>query len=177
MTVFDVEQLSTHGGSLRLYAQRSDTGKRPVDGRVASVIADEQAAQMTTAAFYAGFQAKADRVKDDFLSFLISAKQAGKVVAAYGAAAKGNTLLNYAGVRSDLIRFVVDQNPAKQNKYLPGSRIPIVSEARLKALKPDYIVVLPWNLIAEVTAHLSYARDWNCEYVIAVPTLVVAPLT
>jgi 2-polyprenyl-3-methyl-5-hydroxy-6-metoxy-1,4-benzoquinol methylase len=174
LSVFDVEELPTHGGSLRVYAQKRDTGSRPVDARVSQLIADERAAEMTTTSFYSGFQAKADGVKNEFLSFLVAAKRTGKVVAAYGAAAKGNTLLNYAGVRPDLIRFVADRNPAKQNKYMPGSRIPIVPEGCLKAVQPDYIVILPWNLANEIVPQLSYARDWRCQYVLAVPSLVVS---
>src|SRR4029077_18799308 len=126
---------------------------------------------LATVAGYEGFQARIDKVKDDFMAFLIEARRAGRKVAAYGAAAKGNTLMNYAGVRPDLIAFVVDRNPAKQGKYMPGSRIPIVAEGRLADEKPDYIVVLPWNLAAEVTAQLAYAEQWGCRFVVAVPSL------
>jgi hypothetical protein len=129
---------------------------------------------VTNAAYYAGFQAKTDKVKDDFLRFLLDAKRRGKTVAAYGAAAKGNTLMNYAGVRPDLILFVADRNPAKQNKYMPGSRIPIADERRLKDARPDYVVILPWNLRSEITQQLSYIREWNGEFVVAVPSLTVA---
>jgi SAM-dependent methyltransferase len=171
--VFDVQELPTHGGSLRVFAQRLDTGKRDVTAAVPEVLQREAAAGMTSAAYYAGFQARADRVKNDFLSFLIQAKRDGRKVGAYGAAAKGNTLLNYAGVRSDLLPWVVDRNPAKQGKYLPGSRIAIVSEAHLRAERPDLIVILPWNLSAEVTAQLAYARDWGAKFVQAVPELTI----
>ena len=122
-----------------------------------------------TAAGYEGFQARADKVKDDFLAFLIEARRAGKQVAAYGAAAKGNTLMNYAGVRPDLIAFVVDRNPAKQGKFMPGSRIPIVAEERLRSERPDYIVILPWNLRDEVMQQLAYVRAWGGRFVTAVP--------
>jgi SAM-dependent methyltransferase len=171
LAVFDVEELPTHGGSLRVYAQRSDTGKREISERVGLLCALEVDAGVRTAEFYAGFQARSDRVKNDFLSFLLEAKNAGKTVAAYGAAAKGNTLMNYAGVRPDLIRFVVDRNPAKQGKYLPGSRIPIVDEARLQTEKPDIVVILPWNLSFEVVAQLAYAQAWGCQFVVAVPAI------
>lgn len=175
LTVFDVEELATHGGSLRVYAQRLDTGKRDTSDRVTSVIADELSAGIATRVFYSTFQTRADRVKNDFIGFLIEAKRSGKTVAAYGAAAKGNTLLNYAGVRSDLIQFVADRNPAKQNKYLPGSRIPVVDEGHLSAARPDYVVILPWNLESEITAQLSYAREWGCRFVVAVPLINVSP--
>jgi len=129
---------------------------------------------MRKADYYASFQAKTDKVKDDFLTFLLEAKRRGKRVAAYGAAAKGNTLMNYAGIRPDLISFVVDRNPAKQGKYLPGSRIPIVDEQALKDAKPDYVVILPWNLEEEVMSQLEYVRDWGGHFVTAVPALRIA---
>ncbi len=174
LAVFDVEELPTHGGSLRVYAQRSAGGARRRAARVDALAREEIEAGMTTAAFYAGFQVEADRVKNDFHAFLIEAKRAGKTVAAYGAAAKGNTLMNYAGVRPDLVAFVVDRNPAKQGRYMPGSRIPIVDEARLMALRPDYVVLLPWNLRTELTAQLAAVRDWGGRFVTAVPRLEIA---
>jgi SAM-dependent methyltransferase len=173
LQVFDVEALSTHGGSLRVYAQRSDVSERAISGNVARLLAQETEAGMTTPAFYSGFQARADKVKDDFVSFLITAKREGKSVAAYGAAAKGNTLLNYAGVRPDLLPYVVDRNPAKQHKFLPASRIPIVDEIQLQHTKPDYVVILPWNLRTEITSQLAYIRDWGGQFVTAVPYLTV----
>jgi SAM-dependent methyltransferase len=174
LTVFDVEELPTHGGSLRVYAQRRDTGQREVGPRVARLLAVENEAGVTAQEFYAGFQARADGIKNDFLSFLIGARKAGKTVAAYGAAAKGNTLMNYAGIRPDLIAFVVDRNPAKQGKYMPGSRIPIVDESRLMEVKPDFVVILPWNLGAEVVAQLEYIRAWGGQFVVAVPALTLS---
>jgi SAM-dependent methyltransferase len=173
LSVFDVEEWPTHGGSLRVYAQRSDAGRREIRERVTRLSGEEVTAGIETAVFYAGFQATADGVKDDFVSFLIEAKHSGKTVAAYGAAAKGNTLLNYAGVRPDLIRFVVDLNPAKQGRFMPGSRIPIVDEAWLKAAQPDYVVVLPWNLKAEITRQLDYVRTWGGHLATAVPCMEV----
>lgn len=171
LLVFDVEELPTHGGSLRVYAQRSDTGERPVSPRVETVMERELAAGLTSERGYTGFQAKADRVKDDFVAFLINAKKQGKRVSGYGAAAKGNTLLNYGGVKSDLLSFVVDRNPAKQSRYLPGSRIPVVSEQRLRQERPDYVVILPWNLSSEVMNQLAYVREWGGVFVTAVPIL------
>ena len=173
LSVFDVEEYLTHGGSLRVFSQRSDTGQQPRSARVEELLQREAQAGMLGADYYAGFQAKTDQVKNDFLAFLLEAKRQGKTVAAYGAAAKGNTLMNYAGIRPDLIRFVVDRNPAKQGKTLPGSRIPIVDESRLQQEKPDYVVILPWNLKAEVMPQLAYIRDWGGKYVIAVPHLEV----
>ena len=173
MSVFDVEELPTHGGSLRVYAQRCDSGARETSRNVAELLAREAAAGMTAPEFYTGFQEKADRVKNDFLAFLIDAKRAGKTVAGYGAAAKGNTLLNYAGVRPDLMHYVVDRNPAKQNKFLPGCRIPIVAETRLKQTQPDYVVILPWNLREEVMVQLNYISEWGGQFVTSAPTLKV----
>lgn len=173
LNVFDVEEFSTHGGSLRVYAQRKDTGDRQLSQAVTTLLANETAAGMDTTAFYAGFQDKANKVKNDLLAFLIEAQRAGKSVAGYGAAAKGNTLLNYAGVRPDLLSFVVDRNPAKQDKFLPGCRIPIVSEERLKKISPDYVIILPWNLRVEVIEQLAYIREWGGQFVTAVPSLKV----
>jgi len=172
--IFDVEELSTHGGSLRVFAQRSDTGQYPRGAKVDELLQREDQAGITTAEYYAGFQAKADKVKDDFLAFLLDAKRQGKTVAGYGAAAKGNTLLNYAGIRPDLIPFVVDRNPDKQGKYMPGSRIPIVDETQLKTHRPDRVLILPWNLRVEVMAQLAYIREWDGRFVAAVPELEVA---
>ncbi len=174
MKVFDVEEHPTHGGSLRVFAQRADTGQHPVSTKVDELLQRETSAGMKTADYYSGFQAKTDKVKDDFLSFLLEAKRQGKTVAAYGAAAKGNTLMNYAGIRPDLISFVVDRNPAKQGKYMPGSRIAIVDESRLQAAKPDYVVIFPWNLKTEVMQQLEYIRSWNGQFVTAVPHLEIA---
>ncbi|WP_445288513.1 methyltransferase domain-containing protein [Variovorax atrisoli] len=173
LCVFDVEQLPTHGGSLRVYAQRSDTGARLVESRVAELMRVETQVGIETAAYYEGFQARADDIRDGVVTFLIEARRAGKRVAAYGAAAKGNTLLNYAGVRPGLLPWVVDRNPAKQGQYMPGSRIPIVDEERLRRERPDYVLVLPWNLKAEVMNQLAYIREWGGRFVCAVPRLEV----
>lgn len=174
LTVFDVEELPTHGGSLRVFAQRADSGQQPVSSSVAMLRNTEINAGMTTARFYNNFQAKAEKVKDDLMYFLIDAKRQGLKVGAYGAAAKGNTLLNFAGVRPDLLPYVVDMNPAKQGKYMPGSRIPIVDEACLKTHRPDRVLILPWNLRAEVMEQLSYVKEWGGRFVTAVPMLAVS---
>lgn len=173
LNVFDVEELPTHGGSLRVYAQRKDLGTCEISQSVTSLLARETSAGMATAEYYAGFQEKANKVKNDFLSFLIDANRKGKTVVGYGAAAKGNTLINYAGIRPDLLPFVVDRNPAKQNKFLPGCRIPIVDEQQLRLSQPDYVIILPWNLKAEVVEQLSYIREWGGQFVTAVPALEV----
>jgi SAM-dependent methyltransferase len=173
LSLFDVQEVSTHGGSLRVFAQRSDTGERAPSAAVATLLACETDAGVRTPTYYSGFQARADRIKDDLLSFLIQAKRDGKSVGAYGAAAKGNTLLNYAGIRSNLLPWVVDRNPAKRGKFLPGCRIPIVDEAHLRREQPQFVVILPWNLSAEVMEQLSYIREWGGTFVRAVPTLVL----
>lgn len=174
LTIFDVEELPTHGGSLRVYAQRTATGRHAVSERVPQVLEAEKASGMLNADHYRDFQARTNRIKYELTRFLLDAKRDGKRVAAYGAAAKGNTLLNYAGIRADLIDFVVDRNPAKQGKYMPGSRIPIVTEEHLKQEKTDYVLILPWNLRAELEVQLAYVRAWNGKLVTAIPRLEVA---
>jgi SAM-dependent methyltransferase len=171
LTGFDVEELPTHGGSLRVFAQCTDTGVQPVSDNVSAMLTQEDIAGITGAALYTNFQARAEKVKDDFVAYLIEAKREGLKVATYGAAAKGNTLLNFGGVRPDLLPYVVDLNPAKQGKYLPGSRIPIVSEDHLRHHRPDRVVILPWNLREEVMGQLSYIRSWGGKFVTAVPVL------
>lgn len=173
LQVFDVDQIPTHGGSLRVYAQRADTCTRPREDAVEAVLGAEADRGVATAAFYQGFQTRVDRLKDEFVRFLLDAKRDGRKVAAYGAAAKGNTLLNFAGVRRDLLPWVVDRNPAKAGKFMPGSRIPIVTEDRIRAERPDLIVILPWNIKDEVMEQLSYAREWGARFVTAIPELEI----
>jgi len=175
LDIFDVEEHPTHGGSLRVFAQRSDTGQQPRSKSVDELLKREAQAGMLSADYYTGFQTSADQVKNDFLAFLLEARRHGKSVAAYGAAAKGNTLMNYAGIRPDLVSFGVDRNPAKQGKAMPGSRIPIVDELRLKQERPDYVVILPWNLKAELMQQLEYISSWGGRFVTAVPELRIAP--
>lgn len=173
LSVFDVEELDTHGGSLRVFAQRSDSGRHAVNEKVSELLNREAVAGMNKAAYYQGFQEQANKVKNDFLAFLLEAACEGKKVAGYGAAAKGNTLLNYAGIRPDLLPYVVDKNPNKQGKYLPGSRIPIVPEDHLRQQRPDYVVILPWNLKTEIMAQLSYIGEWDGKFVTVVPCLEI----
>lgn len=172
LSVFDVELLSTQGGSLRVYAQREDTGKREVTERVKEMLLEEEKLGVHRREFYAHLQMRAERVKDEALQFLIQAKKEGKRVVGYGAPAKGNTFLNFAGVKRDLLSFVVDANPFKQGKFLPGSRIPIYPPDKLKEAKADYVVILPWNIKEEIIALLTerYALD---TFVTFLPTLEV----
>ena len=171
LSVFDVEEHSTHGGSLRVFAQRSDSGQQECNARVVEMLQCEAKVGMLKPEFYKSLQSKTEKIKNDFLGFLLEARRQGKTVVAYGAAAKGNTLLNYAGIRPDLISFVVDRNPSKLNKFMPGSRIPIVNELLLKQAKPDYVVILPWNLKKELMLQLEYVKTWGGNFVTAVPSM------
>jgi len=174
LQIFDVEEIPTHGGSLRIFAQRQNTGTHKISDRLITLIEKENSEGVGNLNFYQDYQSKVEKIKNDLVGFLIEAKKSGKKVVAYGAAAKGNTLLNYAGIRSDLISFVVDKNPAKQNKFMPGSRIPILAEINLKQTQPDYVVILPWNLKDEVTDQLSYIKAWGGRFVTAIPSLEVS---
>lgn len=173
LRAFDLETLSTHGGSLRVIAQRADAPPRERSAALLGCLEAEAAAGIRSDAFYSTFQARADDIKNRFLEFLLQAKRDRKTVVGYGAAAKGNTLLNHAGVGPDLLSHVIDRNPAKQGKYLPGSRIPIREEALLRQLRPDFILILPWNLREEVMQQLAYVREWGGRFVTAVPALRV----
>lgn len=173
LRVHDVARLATHGGSLRVFACHSDD-PRPSAPAVAALLAEEAHRGMQDIAVYAAFQARADRVKNDLLSFLLEQKRAGKTVAAYGAAAKGNTLLNYAGVKSDLLPFVCDAARLKQGRFMPGSRIPILPPAVLEAQRPDYVLILPWNIAGEVREQLAGLARQGTRFVTAVPSLEIA---
>jgi len=173
MTIYDVKELPTHGGSLRIFAQRSDSGIHPLSSAVTDMLDRELIAGVKTDAYYLRFQEKANRIKDDFIAFLIDAKREGKSVGAYGAAAKGCTLLNYAGIRRNLLPWVVDRNPAKCGKFLPGNRIPIVDESRIREEQPNFVIILPWNLCDEVMEQLAYIRNWGGQFVIAIPEIKV----
>ena len=172
LRVTDVEQLPTHGGSLRVYGCHAADPR--MDGAaVARILAEEDAFGLTDLAVYRGFQELADGVKNCFLRFLLEQRAAGRSVAAYGAAAKGNTLLNYAGVRPDLLSFVCDAAPSKQFKFLPGSHIPVLPPAALAERRPDYVVILPWNIAAEVMQTQAGITAWGGRFVVAVPELKV----
>ena len=174
LEVFDVEELSTHGGSLRVFAhRRSDSPLRQVSQSVNRLRGTELMAGIETLAYYSGFQEAAEQIKAQLLRFLTHAKIEGKSVVAYGAAAKGNTLINFSGITTDLLAFVCDASPAKQGKYLPGSRIPIYAPKVLIDLKPDYVLILPWNIAPEIRSQLSVINDWGGRFVTAVPELKV----
>lgn len=172
LRVCDVEELPTHGGSLRVFGCHAEDA-RGGSANVAAVLEAESDAGLQSLAVYEAFQQRADEVKNGLLSFLIEQKRAGKKVAAYGAAAKGNTLLNYAGVKPDLLSFVCDAAPSKQGKYLPGSHIPIFAPEKLKLERPNIVLILPWNIAAEVMLTTCYIRQWEGLYATAVPTLEV----
>ncbi|WP_404942862.1 methyltransferase C-terminal domain-containing protein, partial [Pseudomonas protegens] len=171
LEVFDVQTLATHGGSLRVFVQRIDGSRRPVQDSVAQQLLLEQRAGVNTPEYYQTLAPAAERIKHELLRFLLQAKAEGKRVVGYGAAAKGNTLLNYAGVKADLLAWVADASPHKQGKFLPGSRIPVVAPERIDQEQPDYVLVLPWNLLGEVSEQLAQVRQWGGRFVIAVPEL------
>jgi hypothetical protein len=172
LRVVDVDELSTHGGSLRVHARPSESAGEPA-GRVKSVLDDEAAAGLHTVAGHEGFAAEVLKIKSDLLEFLLAAARDGKSVAGYGAPGKGNTLLNHCGIRSDLLSYTVDRSPVKQGRFLPGTHIPIYAPERLAETKPDYVLVLPWNLREELTEQLAYVRDWGGRLVFPIPALEV----
>jgi len=172
LTVFDVEELPTHGGSLRVYAGLA-SGSPNVSEAVTSLLAREREAGYQSMEIYQDFHEQVQAIKRDLLEFLIAAKRDGKRIVGYGAAAKGNTLLNYCGIRADFIDVVADRSPHKQGCFLPGTHIPVVAPEDIDALKPDYVLILPWNLRDEITAQLSHIRDWGGRCVVAIPQLEV----
>jgi SAM-dependent methyltransferase len=173
LAVFDVEQIPTHGGSLRVFAQLSDSGSYKVNTNVVDLLEKEDRAGMNSINTYRGFQEQAEDIKNNFLSFLIKTKNNGHSVVGYGAAAKGSTLLNFSGVRPDLLPYVVDKSEAKKDKFMPGSRVPIMSETQLKKDKPDYIVIFPWNIQDEVIEQLAYVKKWGGKFVVFIPFMRV----
>jgi hypothetical protein len=170
LRMFDVERIPTHGGSLRVFACREDAGHGTTVA-VTALLAEEHAAGVSTGAYYETLAPRALRIKLDLLNFLVAQKNAGKSVAASGAAAKGNTLLNFAGVHADLVDFVCDGAPSKQGKFLPGSHVPILSPAAFAERKPDFVLILPWNLRDELVAEQAQVREWGGQFVVAVPAL------
>jgi SAM-dependent methyltransferase len=173
LRIFDVQEIPTHGGSLRVFVDH--TGAHPVTPNVAAVVEKERAHGLDRIETYAAFEAAVMRVKRDFLTFLIEARNAGKTVAGYGAAAKATTLLNYCGARTDFIPFVADKSPHKQGRLIGGVRVPIVPVERLRAERPDYVIIFPWNIAAEIRAELADVRDWGGRFVIAIPALTIDP--
>ena len=172
LKLYDVEKYPTHGGSIRVFAAHDNSSIKTSEN-VDDLLKEERSFGLFDIEIYKSFQQKTDKVKNDLLKFLLQVKKENKTVAAYGAAAKGNTLLNYAGVKSDIVDFVVDKSPYKQGKYLPASHIPIVDEAMIQKSKPDYILILPWNLKDEIIEQLKYINEWDGKFVVAVPKLKI----
>lgn len=172
LKVFDVEELPTHGGSLRVFGAHADDAAKDRSDAVGRVLAAEEQAGLRGRQVYEAFQPRIDQIRADFLDFLLDQRADGKKVAGYGAAAKGNTLLNYCGVKgNELVRFVADLSPHKQGRYLPGSHIPVLAPEAIAAEKPDFIVIFPWNLKDEVMEQLAFVRDWGGRFVVAIPEL------
>jgi 2-polyprenyl-3-methyl-5-hydroxy-6-metoxy-1,4-benzoquinol methylase len=173
LEIFDVEQIPTHGGSLRIYTKHTEDNSRNISLNVDNLKQEECDRGMLSIEYYKSFQQKVDGVKSSFLEFLLEQKNRGKKVAAYGAAAKGNTFLNYCGIKKDLIPFVVDASPYKQNKFLPGVHIPVVSEQQIHNVEPDFVLILPWNLKSEISVQLEYIRKWGGRFVVSIPGVQV----
>ena len=173
LEIFDVEEILSHGGSLRIYAKHKGDNTKVISENVDKLLNKEIQKGINDVNYYKGFQERAEKIKLDLYSFLIEQKRNNKKVAAYGAAAKGNTLLNFCGIKNDLIAFVVDANPHKQDKFLPASHIHVVNEEVLKAEKPDYIIILPWNLTNEIKKQLHYTSDWGGKFVVSIPNLKI----
>jgi SAM-dependent methyltransferase len=172
LTVVDVEELTTHGGSLRTWSVPSEAAG-DLTPAVAAVLAEEAARGLHTLEGHAGFARQVSRVRNDVLEFLVGCARRGETVVAYGAPGKGNTLLNHCGVRADLLRFAVDRNPFKHGRFTPGTHIPVRPVEELAAARPDYVLILPWNLRAEITAQLEYVREWGAQLVVPLPRLEI----
>ncbi len=175
LTIFDVEQIPTHGGSLRVYARREEDESKAVQSAVGELLEVERKAGLDRLEGYRGFEARVRLTKRNLLRFLLDARERGNSVVGYGAPAKGNTLLNYCGIRTDLLDYTVDRSPHKQGRYLPGTRIPIYPPARLAETRPDYVLILPWNLRDEITGKMAHVRDWGGRFVVPVPELEILP--
>lgn len=173
LVMFDVDEIPTHGGSLRIYAGHKEDTSKSISDKVGELLERENSIGISDLNYYKGFCEKVSRIKMDLLQFLAEQKKNNKKVAAYGAAAKGNTLLNYCGISNDVIRFVVDASPYKQGKFLPGSHIPIVKEEMIREEKPEFILILPWNIKEEIINQLSYIREWGGQFVISIPELQI----
>ena len=173
LTVFDVEELPSHGGSLRIYAKHESNDKLSISDRLLALKQREREAGLEEINTYLNFSKKVVASKQKLLSFLIDVKNTGKTIVGYGAPAKGNTLLNYCGIRTDFVDYTCDRSPHKQGKFLPGTHIPIYSPDKIAETQPDYVLVLPWNLKEEITEQLSYIRDWGGKFVITVPEVEV----
>jgi hypothetical protein len=172
LRIFDVDQLSTHGGSLRIYACHADDD-RACDPRVQDLLAAEDASGFGTVARYASFRPAVEEAKRALLAFLIEARRSGNRIAAYGAPGKGNTLLNYCGIRTDFVEYAVDRNPYKHGRFTPGTHIPVFPPDRIRETRPDYVLILPWNLKDEIMEQLSYVRQWGARFVVPIPSVSV----
>jgi SAM-dependent methyltransferase len=175
LRVVDVDELDTHGGSLRVYCQPAESAGEPAE-RVKAVLAAEESAGLHTVAGHSGFAPAVMKIKSDLLEFLLTAAREGKSVAGYGAPGKGNTLLNHCGIRSDLLSYTVDRSPFKQGKFLPGTHIPIYAPERLAETRPDYVLVLPWNLREEISRQLRYVGSWGGQLVFPIPELEIVTM-
>jgi SAM-dependent methyltransferase len=173
LTLFDVDELPTHGGSLRIYARHAEDHRRPVGSRVAALREREERAGFTRLERYASVGERVEETKRKLLEFLIAVKRQGRSVVGYGAPGKGNTLLNYCGIRCDFLDYTVDRSPHKQGKFLPGTHIPIHHPDRIRDTKPDYVLILPWNLKEEIAGQLAYVRDWGGQLVVPIPELTI----
>lgn len=173
LTLFDVQELPTHGGSLRIFARHSEDASKPVGARVAELRVREESKGYASLETYARFAEQVKETKRKLLEFLIQAKRDGKKVAAYGAAAKGNTLLNYCAIRTDFLDYTVDRSPHKQGRFLPGTHIPVYSPDQIRKTRPDYLLILPWNLKDEIIQQNAYIRDWGGRFVVPIPELTV----
>lgn len=174
LEIFDVQELRTHGGSLRIFAKHKEDTTKIIEHGVMVLIEKEKQIGINTIGYYENFQQKIDNIKNNFIIFLLEQKRKNKKVIGYGAAAKGNTLLNYCGIKgNDLIRFVVDASPYKQGNLLPGSRIPVFGKKKIEHFKPDYIIILPWNLKIEIEEQLLYTKDWGAKFVTVIPKLKI----
>ena len=168
LVVFDVQELKTHGGSLRIYARHLEDSSKPIGRRVSELRAQEEAAGLRHLDYYSAFEANVQETKRRLLEFLIQAKRRGRTIVGYGAPGKGNTLLNYCGIRTDLLQYTVDRSPYKQGKFLPGTHIPIFEPEKLRETRPDYLLILPWNLKDEIMDQMSYIRDWGGHFVVPI---------
>ena len=175
LRIFDVEEIPTHGGSLRVYAAHSEDHSKPVGPRGEALKAREESAGLTRLDGYLSFGERVRATKRRLLAFLISAKGAGKIVVGYGAPAKGNTLLNYCGIREDFVDYTVDRSPHKQGRFLPGSHIPVYHPDKIRSTKPDYLLMFPWNLKGEIMAQMAYIREWGGQFVAPIPEVTVFP--
>ncbi|MCB0687794.1 MAG: SAM-dependent methyltransferase, partial [Saprospiraceae bacterium] len=169
LTLFDVEELSTHGGSIRIYGRHTENEDLKITKNAMDLLSRERDLGMETLAYYMSFQEKVKETKRKLLEFLIEEKRAGKQIVGYGAPGKGNTLLNYCGIRTDFLDYTVDRSPHKQGNFLPGSHIPIYAPEKIRETKPDYVLILPWNLKKEIKQQMSYIEEWGGKFVVPIP--------